>query len=296
MPSVIQGMNLFWVSDPATPPNLTRAHVAKQAHAVARRERTTKYLARRHKSIPVSSGQETRVDSSLAAASCSPLDSPIFPQSQPECLQDPVSQFESSLVRYYVDAVIPVNEDLTNRLSPGRAYKATVLREWLLVALENHGTHMGLYTSACRSLYARTDVTWYYQYARQYKAACLCLLAESIAAICTSRAPTISDITISTMLQLASDEDTPSPHWASNSTRASFASSSSSCLTLAAGDLLAWGRYVDAINEMVRLSGGLNKIQGVIEVVSSKDVLQLTQRSPPNSAAMASITLEELLQ
>lgn len=47
---------------------------------------------------------------------------------------------------------------------------------------------------------------------------------------------------------------------------------------------------------MVRLSGGLNKIQGVIEVVSSKDVLQLTQRSPPNSAAMASITLEELLQ
>ncbi|KAI0431922.1 hypothetical protein F5Y09DRAFT_303399 [Xylaria sp. FL1042] len=290
-------MNLFWVSDPAVPPNLVRAHVAKNTHAIARRERTARYQALRKKCVSSSSGKgaassdtqahvsdtgiavftrprsgsyvEAQVRRSLAVTPSSALDSQI---------QGPKSQFERFLVKYYVGVIVPFDEDLTNSLNPSRANKTTLLREWLPVALGNPGTQMGLYLCACRSLHARTGFAHYYQHALQYKVACLRLLAESIAATFTSGAPKISDITISTVLQLASDE-------------------------LATGDLLAWRRHINAIDEMVRLSGGLDKVGGMkgllrklIEAISSENAFQRTNESRKQSASLACITLETLLQ
>ncbi|KAI1737893.1 hypothetical protein F4680DRAFT_427359 [Xylaria scruposa] len=305
-------MGLLWVSDPAIPPNSVKAHIAKNTHARVRRERTAKYHARRQKSsseqqptalphvwheqhghftyvTPADTAVSTRTcqdfcaetgGNSLLMTLSSPLDSQIFTQNRFERSHSPMSQFECSLVKYYVDVVISLNGDRTSSLSPVQAYKATVLFDWLPVALANPVMKMGFYLCSCRSLYARTGVTQYYQYALRYKAACLRLLAESIAATCSSsREPIVSDIIISTVLQLASDE-------------------------LIAGDLVAWGKHVNAINEIVRLSGGLDKIQGMkgllrklIEVLSSKDVLRLIQNnSSRNNDTMACIALEALLR
>ncbi|KAI0399519.1 hypothetical protein F4802DRAFT_589105 [Xylaria palmicola] len=105
-----------------------------------------------------------------------------------------------------VEVIIPLDGDSAHCLNPPRSYKTTVLHEWLPVALGNIGMRMGLYLCACRSLHARTGSTRYYQRALQYKAVCLRLLAEFVKAECTSDAPTISDTTISVVLQLASDE------------------------------------------------------------------------------------------
>ncbi|KAI0506296.1 hypothetical protein F5B22DRAFT_624343 [Xylaria bambusicola] len=305
-------MSLFWVSDPAIPRKSVKAHVAKNTHARARRERTAKYQARRYRSAseqqsfarshprheqqnqftcitPADStfslhayhdpGVETGGSGSLAVIPSSTLDSEIFTQSHFGGLHNPMSPFECSLVKYYVEVVVSLNGDLTGTSSPLQSYKATVLFDWLPVALSNPVMTMGFYLCSCRSLYARTGVTRYYQLALQYKAACLRLLVESIAATCTSNEPVISDIILSTVLQLASDE-------------------------LIAGDLGAWGKHVDAINEIVRLSGGLDKIQGMkgllrklIEVLSSENVLRLVQCSSlQNNDTMACIALEALLR
>ncbi|KAI0545095.1 hypothetical protein F4679DRAFT_562331 [Xylaria curta] len=305
-------MGLLWVSDPTIPPNLVKAHVAKNTHARVRRERTANYHARQQKS---SSEQQpsalhhvwheqhshftyvTPADTAVSTRSCqdfcaetggnsllmtlsSPLDSQIFTQNRVERLHGPMSQFECSLVKYYVDVVISLNGDLTGSLSPVQAYKATVLLDWLPVALANPATKMGFYLCSCRSLYVRTGVTRYYQYALRYKVACLRLLTESIAATYSASCePIISDIIISTILQLASDE-------------------------LIVGDLVAWGKHVNAISEIVRLSGGLDKIQGMkgllrnlIEVLSSKDILRLVHdNSSRNNDSMACIALEALLR
>ncbi|KAI1147240.1 hypothetical protein F4825DRAFT_157709 [Nemania diffusa] len=294
-------MSLFWVSDPTIPPNLIRAHVAKNTHARARRQRTAKYQARGHKeqqpvgqpnsrhiapvgntdSIPIYRGHgvETGGNGSLTLSPCWPLGSQIFTPSHFECSHGPISQFERSLVQYYVEVVISLNRDLADTSSSIQAYKATVLFDWLPVALATPVMKMGFYLCSCRSLYARTGVARYYQYALQYKATCLRLLAEAIAATCPSHEPVISDFIISTVLQLASDE-------------------------LIAGDLVAWGKHVNAINEIVRLSGGLDRIQGMkgllrklIEVLSSQDVLRLVQTSSSrNNDTMACIALEALLR
>ncbi|KAI0854491.1 hypothetical protein F4860DRAFT_499267 [Xylaria cubensis] len=298
-------MGLLWVSDPAIPPNLVKAHVAKNTHARVRRERTTRYHARRHKSSleqqPAARHEQhnhftcvTLADTAVFTRTCqdfcrgssfpmtlsSPLNSQVFTQNHFEHAHGPMSQFECSLVRYYVNVVISLNGDCTGSLSPVQAYKATVLFDWLPVALANPAMKMGFYLCSCRSLYVRTGVTRYYQYALRYKVACLRLLAESIAATCSSsREPIISDIIISTVLQLASDE-------------------------LIAGDLVAWDQHVSAINEIVRLSGGLDKIQGMkgllrklIEVLSSRDVLRLVHNnSSEDNDTMACIALEALLR
>ncbi|KAI0436555.1 hypothetical protein F4803DRAFT_221494 [Xylaria telfairii] len=305
-------MDLLWVSGPAIPPNLVKAHVAKNTHARVRRERTARYHSRRPKSsLEQQPAARTHIrheqhshftcvtpaDTALCTRTCqdfgaetggnsllmtlsSPLDSQIFTQNHFECSHGPMSKFECSLVQYYVDVVISLNGDCTGSLTPVQAYKATVLFDWLPVALANPVMKMGFYLCSCRSLYIRTGVTRYYRYALQYKASCLRLLAESIATTRpSSREPIISDIIISTVLQLASDE-------------------------LIAGDLTAWGTHVNAINEIVRLSGGLDKIQGMkgllrklIEVLSSKDVLRLVHdNSSQNSDTMACIALEALLR
>ncbi|KAI1360709.1 hypothetical protein F5Y08DRAFT_40448 [Xylaria arbuscula] len=294
-------MSLFWVSDSANPRNLVKAHVAKNTHARARRERTAKFQAGRHESSskPQATVQYhvTAVDatgftcalhvpcpepggnSCCVVTPSSPLESQIFTQSSFGGSHGPMSQFECSLVRYYVEVVVSLNGDITSSSSPLQAYKATVLFDWLPVALANPVMKMGFYLCSCRSLYVRTGVTRYYYQALQYKAACLRLLSESIAATRSSHEPIIiSDTILSTMLQLASDE-------------------------LIAGDLAAWGKHIDAVNEIVRLSGGLDNIRGMkglfrklIEVLSSKDVLQLVQNNSQNNDSMACIALEALLR
>ncbi|KAK5634343.1 hypothetical protein RRF57_010057 [Xylaria bambusicola] len=222
-------MSLFWVADPTIPRSSVKAHAAKNRHARARRERAAKlYKSASEQSITQSHsrhkqhshstcvtpadtalcprayhdpGVETEGSGAIAATSSWPLNSGIFAQSHFGGSHNPMSRFERSLVKYYVEVVISLNGDLTGALGPLQAYKAM-----LPVALANPVMTMGFYLCSCRSLYARTGVTRYYQFALQYKAACLRLLAESIAATCSSHEPVISDIILSTVLQLASDE------------------------------------------------------------------------------------------
>ncbi|KAI0394185.1 hypothetical protein F5Y17DRAFT_429254 [Xylariaceae sp. FL0594] len=262
--SDLDNMSLLWVSDPAVSANRVRAHVAKNTHAAARRERVARYQAGLHHPV-----------SEQTASTSLPMDSRVFLASQLG-VQGPISQFESFLVNYYVNAMIPYDGGSTN--SPSHSRSATVLREWLPVALGDPLTQMGLYLCACRNLHARTGSSHFYQSALRYKAACLRLLAESIAtAMQTSSTPLISDTTMSAVLQLASDE-------------------------IVIGDTLAWSSHINAIGEMVRLCGGLDRVRGmngflrkVIEVLSREKALRRTCRSLPTSTPMASITLETLL-
>ncbi|KAI0802204.1 hypothetical protein GGR55DRAFT_456548 [Xylaria sp. FL0064] len=299
-------MSLFWVSDSTVAPRLARAHVAKNAHALARRKRTAKYQAGqpRHevhsdtartqheqcsrtyraiddRSASICSGRSLQDDTQGTITTTVPsllLDKRNLPLGPFELFPHPVSRFECSLVRHYVNVMVPLNGDLTSGRGSNQTLKFTVMREWLPVALSNPPMQMGVYLYACRSLYAKTGNFQYYQRALQYKASCLRLLSEVISASLSSNITPISDATISTVLQLASDE-------------------------LVTGDHIAWSRHINAIKVMVKLKGGLYKIQGMngllrklIEILSSKDIVFSLYQLGSEEDRMASITLETLFK
>ncbi|KAI1174504.1 hypothetical protein F4777DRAFT_382504 [Nemania sp. FL0916] len=287
-------MSLMWLSDPAVSTKSVRAHIARNTHALVRRERTARYQAQRP--VPKALVSEEQVERAAGhhqkLRSCdnpsdTTLDEPerviyydrIDHQQQHSQLGYPMSPFESSLFQYYVEAVIPINATPSVSSHSVRAYQSEVLREWLPAALANPGMQMGLYLCACRSLYTRTGAARYLEHAMQYKAACLRLLAASIAPVPVSPSPAawISDATISMALQLASDD-------------------------LVSGDVEAWGQHIRAVHEMVRLSGGLDRVQGMkgllrrlIEVLSSENALSTVLNAVQVTSAAGKLCTLEIL-
>ncbi|RYP88848.1 hypothetical protein DL769_000214 [Monosporascus sp. CRB-8-3] len=142
-----------------------------------------------------------------------------------------------------------------------KPYQHAFLRDWLPVAIGDPGMLMGIFLCACRNLHVRTGLKEYCWGTLQYKGACLRYLAGSIATAPKMKQDRVEsimwDVTICTMLQLASDE-------------------------IVAGDSAAWKSHIDAVAHMVELNGGLENVRGMnglmrrmIEVLASKDRLHV---------------------
>ncbi|RYP61978.1 hypothetical protein DL771_009918 [Monosporascus sp. 5C6A] len=161
-----------------------------------------------------------------------------------------------------------------------KPYQHALLRNWFPVAIGEPGMLMGMFLCACRNLYLRTGLKKYYLGTLQYKGRCLRYLAGSISTapkMTQDRAQSIMwDVTICTMLQLASDD-------------------------LAAGDSAAWKSHIDAVAHMVKLNGGLENIRGMngfvrrlIQVLTSKDRLQVRNIVSNGDNTVKLYTLDDL--
>ncbi|KAI0095411.1 hypothetical protein F4814DRAFT_436546 [Daldinia grandis] len=261
---------LVWVSDLDTSRKLLRSHVAKRTHTMVRRNRALEYQQQKGTpnsapgstnttnqdlTLPLGAGmtgnEESHRNQALLTFYTS-YDNQIQDYHIPYWMSNhtpsprgdafnhfsvPLSPLENSLISHYISTII--NSHASSRYS---SYQRAAIDDWLPVAVVDPGMRMGLFLCASRSLYARTGARQYYQYALQYKTACLRMLSNAVStALEMDKAKSISavgDTTISTALQLASDE-------------------------FAAGDTIALKAHVDAVSQMVSLNGGLENIKGM---------------------------------
>ncbi|KAI1394419.1 uncharacterized protein F4822DRAFT_388131 [Hypoxylon trugodes] len=217
------GTKLVWVSDLGASQNAIKSHVAKATHAEARRRRVIEYQNQRRAKISINADTLER----------RPPPTSAVPRNLGCQFGISVSQFERFLVGHYIHTII----DHTGRHS--HLYHSAAMQDWIPTAIGDHGMRMGLFLCACRSLYLRTGIPRYYQYALQYKAICLGILGQAVKAMLEiTEVKSVKEATISTALQLASDG-------------------------FATGDFTAWKSHIDAIDQMVGLNGGLRNVTGM---------------------------------
>ncbi|KAI8965248.1 hypothetical protein F5Y11DRAFT_22630 [Daldinia sp. FL1419] len=259
---------LVWVSDLDTSQKLLKSHVAKRTHAISRRSRVIEYQQQKETSNGVPSEAivanrspqlldagvttgELYCDQTLPGFhnSCDDLVPCDHSRNRaiicmPPLRGDafnyfsvPLSPLENSLIHHYIHSII--NSNPSSCYSP---YQLATLRDWLPTAIADPGMRMALFLCASRSLHARTGARQYLQYALQYKAICLRMLSDAIGMAHqmgeAESGSLVSDATISTALQLASDE-------------------------FAAGDTAAFGSHINAVSQMVTLNGGIDKVHGM---------------------------------
>ncbi|KAI0383376.1 hypothetical protein F5Y04DRAFT_33643 [Hypomontagnella monticulosa] len=282
-------VDLVWISNSNTPRKLVRSHIARNTHAKVRRKRAIEYNYMRRcqhgerldkvseedrileRSFAVLAAADATIRRCRCARNSLTLDNPLQYQvtdqfatdwAQIGIITSPhriiptnhhtnlASDFEAFLMDYYIHTFL---NDAEDNYHP---YQCAISRNWLPVAIANTGMRMAMFLCACRSLHARTSNSQYYQSALRYKSSCLSLLSHDIQAVLAAtkdrtRSP-VKDTTISTVLQLASDE-------------------------FIIGDSIAWKSHINAVSQMVKLNGGIENVHGMngflrqmIEVVTSK--------------------------
>ncbi|OTB08342.1 hypothetical protein M426DRAFT_19018 [Hypoxylon sp. CI-4A] len=243
---------LTWVSDLNPSRKTIRSHVAKNTHAKVRRKRifdyqqTKNWHGEQNDRNPSSTQLETQQQPRGREQELTIYHPPnrdlvsdyitdhwiptTIPGNIFGLLAAPVSHFEYTLVGHCA-------------LNPCHKYRQSALHDWLPVAIGDRGMRMALFLCACRSLHAHTGVESYYRHALRYKAVCLSILTEAIKDLLgTGEEPhstsVVKDTTLSTVMQLASDE-------------------------FVAGDADACRSHFRALNQMIRLKGGMDTIQGM---------------------------------
>ncbi|KAI2465381.1 hypothetical protein F4781DRAFT_26256 [Annulohypoxylon bovei var. microspora] len=265
--------NLVWVSDLKASRKLLRSHVSRSTHARVRRNRTVEFqrmkiqhnqqdedgkiyaqndfqgssptclprvedttgdVDRHYRNISAGAPFENQANEYLTSLVSSPRRDRYIVFKN---LSAPLPRFETFLLNYYIHAIV-----MNNPCDHWNAYRHAAMQDWFPVAIANPGMRMGILLCASKSLHARTGAPSYHQSALHYKAACLRILGDSVKDILriTDASSTfkVDDETISIALQLASDD-------------------------FATGDSVAWESHINAVDQMVKLNGGLDSIKGM---------------------------------